>query len=283
MNTTTTKPRRLQSVARWFLGLSLGQLLRTLAWVAGVLALLAWWATAGVYVASDVLDAALSTPRARHGLLAYLGAFYITWKLIARPLLRRRRWQTVSVPVHAGVAVPAARALAGDARQSQERRARHEAAHAVACTWVGGRVVRVDIESAGMRDGLCMTEHAEKRLPDNAWSRLVTQVAGHLVDVEDGAHDYGSSNDMARALESVAAILSTGQRPTGYDGELTTDALFAAAREAAAEAITRHSQVLDDLTAALLADPVRPLSGPALDRLLAPVTPATPTSREESA
>lgn len=281
MNTTITKTRRRRPVARWFLGRSLGQLLHTLAWVAGAVALLAWWATAGVYLASDVLDAALSTPRVRHGLLAYVGAFYITWKLIARPLLRRRRWQTVSVPVHAGVAVPAARALAGeDTRQSLERRARHEAAHAVACTWVGGRVVRVDIESAGMREGLCVTEHAEKRLPDNAWSRLVTQVAGHLVDAEDGAHDYGSSNDMARDLESVAAILSTGQRPAGYDGELTTDALFAAARQAAAEAITRHAQVLDDLTAALLADPVRPLSGPALDRLLGP---ATPTPREESA
>lgn len=282
--TTTTETRRLPPVARWFLGLSLGQLLRTIAWVAGSLALLAWWATAGVYVASDVLDAALSTPRVRHGLLAYLGAFYITWKLIARPLLRRRRWQAVSVPVRGGVAVPAARSLAGeDARQALERRARHEAAHAVACSWVGGRVLRVDIESAGMRDGLCLTEHAEKRLPDNAWSRLVTQVAGQLVDVEDGAHDYGSSNDMARALESVAAILSTGQCPTGYDGELTTDALFAAARKAAAEAITRHSQVLDDLTAALLANPERPLSGPALDRLLEPVAPATPTSRGESA
>lgn len=102
MNTTTTKTRRLQPVARWFLGLSLGQLTRTIAWVAGSLALLAWWTTAGVYVASDVLDAALSTPRVRHGLLAYLGAFYITWNLIARPLLRRRRWQAVSVPVRGG-------------------------------------------------------------------------------------------------------------------------------------------------------------------------------------
>lgn len=138
MNTTTTKTRRLQPVARRFLGLSLGQVLRTIAWAAGSLALLAWWATAGLYVASDVLDAALSTPRARHGLIAYLGAFYITWKLIARPLLRRRRWQTGSVTALTGVAVPAARAGAGeDGLWSPERRARHEAAHAVAGTSVG--------------------------------------------------------------------------------------------------------------------------------------------------
>lgn len=138
----------------------------------------------------------------------------------------------------------------------------------------------VSIESVGSRGGLTVTEHDEKRLPDYAWARLVTSVAGQLVDVEAGAHDYGSGNDMVRALEAVAAVLSTGQRPTGYDGELTTDALFAAARQAAADAISEHSEVLDALVAALLADPARPLHGPALDRLLEPITR---TSREESA
>jgi len=285
MSRTTSVPQQWHLGARWFLGISLGQALRTIAWATATLALLGWWASTGVYVASDVLEAAVSTPRARQELIAYLGAFYISWKLIARPLLRRWRWRDVSATALTGVAVPAVAVPAArggrreDGLWSLERRARHEAAHAVACTWVGGRVTLVDIESVGNRGGVTVFEYDAKRLPDYAWGRLVTLVAGQMVDTEAGAHDYGASSDMAGALEAVASILSTGQRPTGYVGELTTDALFTAARKEAATATWQHADAFDAMVAALLADPSRPLRGSALDRLLEPITR---TCREEA-
>jgi hypothetical protein len=270
---TTDLVGRLHPVARWRLGLSLGQVLRTVAWGTATVFLLWWWASAGVYLASDLLEAVVSTPHARQELLAYLGGLYIGAKLIAGPLYRRVRWRSVRTTVPTGVAVPTGRPSGGsDDLWSLERRARHEAAHAVACTWAGDRVALVDIESVGHRGGRIVPEHAAKALPDHAWGRLVTLVAGQLVDAESGAHDYGASNDMAQALEAVASILSTGQRPTGYVGELATDALFTAARQEAAAAIAEHSDVFEALVAALVADPARPLRGPALESLLEPIT-----------
>lgn len=269
---THDSQRPTSPLVRWWLGLSWGQIARTLLLVATGVVLLVWWASSGVLLASRLLEYVIQSPHARQEVLAYLGAFYITWKVIGRRLLRRRRAQWVSAPALSGVALPAGRNVTEDARWSLERRARHEAAHAVACAWVGNRVELVDIKSVAGRGGRMVPADDERPLADHAWGRLVTLVAGQLVDTQAGMHDYGASNDMGRALEAIAAIVSTGQRPTGYAGELTTDALLVAARHEATTAISTHADVLDAVVAALLADPTRPVHGIALDALLEPVT-----------
>jgi hypothetical protein len=250
-------------------------------WAAITVLLLVWWASWGGRLVAQSLEAALrlSTPSEREAVVAFLGGFFISWKMITGPLYRRLRWRlrtpvAVSAGAPAGTLVPTPHGQASRKQGdwSVERRARHEAAHAVACAWAGDRVQLVDVHEVAGRGGRMVPEHAQKPYADHSWGLLVTLVAGQLVDVESGTHDYGASNDIAQALEAVAAILSTGQRPTGYTGDLTSDGLFTAARKEAAAAIAQHADVVDAVAAALIANPARPLCGSALDALLEPIT-----------
>ena len=64
--------RPTSALVRWWLGLSWGQIARTLLWVATGVVLLVWWASSGVLLASRLLEYVIQSPDARQEVLAYL-------------------------------------------------------------------------------------------------------------------------------------------------------------------------------------------------------------------
>ncbi|MGF0118812.1 hypothetical protein ACQFYA_21165 [Promicromonospora sp. Marseille-Q5078] len=132
--------------------------------------------------------------------------------------------------------------------------ARHEAAHAVVGHMIGCTVLRADVHMTEMRGG---QTHSILPVPfpaehDAAWIRMRSGLAGRAIDVLSGQHDHGSTNDVESAVKDAAIIVSTGLRPTGYTGPLTTDALLAAASAEARRILLAHQCVVDAIASALL-------------------------------
>lgn len=153
-----------------------------------------------------------------------------------------------------------------------ERTARHEAAHAVVATAVGARVLVVDVIEHGVTGGQTIVEHAdEQTLAGRAWEIMVLAIAGNVDDLKSGHFDFGASSDFQTIMNAAAALISTGQRPTGYDGDLVLDDLLVAAREQARGLLQRHAGVVDAIARRLVDQAPRPLEGEQLAELLAPV------------
>lgn len=234
------------------------------------LAIAVWFGLAGPGLAL-ILEGAVHSSEGRRILVVLGGGVLVVCWLLPKQF----RWQRRIIADRervAAEAVPAAQPLAGaDARQSLERRARHEAAHAVAGTWAGNFIVKVDVQQIGITGGRCESAPPVGSMADSAYALMVLSIAGQVVDTGSGVFDYGAQSDMNKVLEGAAMVLSTGQRPSGYRGELSSDALVAAAREDATEALCRFSGVVEEITSWLTTHPGSVLRGPDLEQLLEPV------------
>lgn len=135
-----------------------------------------------------------------------------------------------------------------------ERRARHEAAHAVVAHALGCTVTKADVLVDDSVGGAVHFELPVPVLPDHeaAWVSMRATLAGRTIDYSRGEHDRGASSDVQRALLHAAVIVSAGLRPTGYSGGLTTDELLAAASDDAHRILTAHADVVEDITGALV-------------------------------
>lgn len=147
--------------------------------------------------------------------------------------------------------------LEGRSEEELRRVARHEAAHAVVALRHGARDVRADLQHGVSADGTpfrgrvtCSGLDAGRPA---AWVRMVVAHAGNIVDQEVGGFfDERSMDDLRLALTAAAGVLSTGQRPPGYEGELSTDALMAGARAQARVVLEQHRDLVEAVTEALL-------------------------------
>lgn len=169
---------------------------------------------------------------------------------IRRAVGRGRR--VLSSPRSAAAAV----ALRWVALEGLPRRARHEAAHAVVAAAMGAQVERVDVFQVGGRGGRCVAEVLDEQpLCEVFWARLVIALAGNVVDIEAGSRDAGAQTDIRDALERAAAIISTGDRPSGYTGPVSSDGLLAAAGGRARRLVEVHRGLVDLVAKRLVAEP----------------------------
>ncbi len=133
-----------------------------------------------------------------------------------------------------------------------ERRARHEAAHAVIAMVKGKKDVRANVSLFGEIGGTVDFETPIMPLSDATYIDMLISFGGQIVDLEAGHYDGGSRNDMRHVTDSALLIISTDQKPAGYDGLLTTDALVRAARKEAEQLLDEHVDAVDRVTHALL-------------------------------
>lgn len=130
---------------------------------------------------------------------------------------------------------------------------RHEAAHAVALLAQGGTLWSIELKRVGSSAASVTGEFGGDLLvQDFAWKHLVWGLASHVIDEADDVHSEGSTHDITNALQNVATILSTGRRPTGYEGELSMDQLIAGARAHAKALLDTHHDTLEALQTELL-------------------------------
>lgn len=264
----------IEAAALWFAGWVLPVVFVTVVWF-GLLGPL----TAGVIEAGG---------HSREGrqLLVQLtgGSVVLLWTLVSLYRYHRRRelvgGAAISLPQQRGYARLAPGGVKADPVEL-ERRARHEAAHAVVGAWAGNQILSVDVLDSPGRGGRCISAPIEGSIPDSAFGLMCLVVAGNLVDTEHGHFDTGAQDDMQVLLRAAAAVISTGKPPTGYRSILTSDALISTARGVAQDALARFGHVVDDLVAALLANPTRVLAGEQLEQILEPVTSARPTDLGE--
>jgi len=129
------------------------------------------------------------------------------------------------------------------------RRARHEAAHAVAGWALGGKILALDIQPVADRGGQCSFSLEEITDPtERNWVHLVICMAGNQADLAHGHHDDGAQADLVQALVAAAAIIST-------------------ARQRATELLSTHDQLLDQVMQRLLDHPHESWCNPDLDAL----------------
>lgn len=192
------------------------------------------------------------------------------WLLGRRAL--RRLWRAGSVP-RLSVARRDFRPEPRN-RADTETVARHEAAHAVVATALGARVIDADVTRAAGWDGHCSyTFPAATALQDLAYARIAISLAGNVIDLATGRHDTGSLDDVRSAHEMAAAVISTGHRPAGYAGPLTTDGLLEGGRVRAAHLLAAHRSTVDDLATDLAAAQDGRLTAHQLDELHRRVAP----------
>lgn len=128
----------------------------------------------------------------------------------------------------------------------------HESAHAVVAHLIGATVTQVAItpensSAANSSQGSVRWTSAHNLSGvDSAFHSLHGACAGWVLDLEEDAHHTGSNSDINVMELSVAAVISTGQRPTGYHGELTRDGLLR-------DALERTQRILDESRPALRA------------------------------
>lgn len=264
----------IEAAALWFAGWVLPVVFVTVVWF-GLLGPL----TAGAIEAGG---------HSREGrqLLVQLtgGSVVLLWTLVSLYGYHRRRElvcsAAISLPQQRGYARLAPGGVKADPVEL-ERRARHEAAHAVVGAWAGNQILSVDVLDGPGRGGQCHSTPNEGPISDSAFGLMCLAVAGNLVDTEHGHFDTGAQDDMGTLLRAAAAVISTGKPPTGYRSILTSDALISTARGVAQDALARLGHVVEDLVAALLANPTRVLAGEQLEQLLEPVTSARPADLGE--
>lgn len=133
-----------------------------------------------------------------------------------------------------------------------QRRARHEAAHAVIALALGKENIRADVVQTEHRGGQVRYQNPGMPVADFAYTDMLIGFGGQIVDVQAGHFDHGSRDDMRGVTDATLLILSTGQRPSGYEGPLTADGLVRGARLAAEQLLEQHRISVDRVTAALI-------------------------------
>lgn len=161
------------------------------------------------------------------------------------------------------------------ARNSVERRARHEAGHAVVVLATGGSIVEAEVREE-VRNGRSFGGRVESTWPlaDLAvqrWADLQTALAGQVIDRVVGIRDGGSSADVRLTEEHAEYFVSAALRPPGYTGDMTTIAIVAAATVAVEQLLDEHADAVSRIAEALVvaAADARSLRDPDLRPLFA--------------
>lgn len=131
---------------------------------------------------------------------------------------------------------------------SLNRRARHEAAHAVVALAVGREGVHADVVIRGVSGGQTRFGFGDSKVANAAFEDMTITSAGHIVDIRGGHFDRGSHADMRLLMEGALLILSSGQKPDGHDGDLTTDSLVLGAKRAAERILEAHADSVDRIS-----------------------------------
>jgi hypothetical protein len=131
--------------------------------------------------------------------------------------------------------------------------ARHEAAHILVAHALGAAAIKVEVYGVDHGGNARWAYPEMMSKPQNfCWIALVVAVAGNLVDQEEGRANIGSHNDLRSAEQDVYAIISTGAKPDGYDGDLAASALINAARDKAQSILAEHHDLYEKLAGELL-------------------------------
>lgn len=133
-----------------------------------------------------------------------------------------------------------------------ERRARHEAAHAVVALHHGKPTVRADVIRNHRVGGSVSYGSVHGAIADVAYQNMQISFAGQIIDVAGGYLDGGSQDDMRQVTDTAMMILSTGARPEGFAGSLTVERLVRSARAEAATLLGNHEAAIERITAALV-------------------------------
>lgn len=174
--------------------------------------------------------------------------------------LRRMDWHLQSRRSGRGASalqIPTAKAASRAATQNfqLERRARHEAAHAVVAVRLGQTVTSADVlvRDSGV-GGRVVTDwmSSADELASTTYRSMQISLAGQICDLDGGFHDGGSQTDMQAAIAEALTILSTGQRPDEFTGELTLEELITSARASAAEILSEMADAVDRVADALM-------------------------------
>lgn len=143
--------------------------------------------------------------------------------------------------------------LDGQRELPEGRRARHEAAHAVVAHHAGMGVSSLSIEIAAFSGGRVQSYSDPLMSPqDDHMARLMFSLAGLIEDRRNGEHDIGSTQDMESVARLVAALLSIGLAPTGFDGPLTYDSIIAHASTQVDQVLTEHEAQVAEIAARLV-------------------------------
>lgn len=127
--------------------------------------------------------------------------------------------------------------------------AHHEAGHALLAHLNELTVLRVTSRPKGFTAGRCeyYANPVTRPAKEVVWAKLKTALAGQAVDHARGIRDAGSASDMQSCFAHAYSLISIGEKPDGYEGDLTTDALIATAREIADAAVKQHMDTVSGL------------------------------------
>lgn len=171
-------------------------------------------------------------PGAGEVVFTLAGVFFLT-----RRWMRRHTWTRAAAPL--GERTP----------QEIEHTARHEAAHAVVAWSLGAHVTEISTARTEVSQGHCsLAPRPEKPLADERWLLLRVCMASTVIEHQDRQQGRGGcSSDLAQSLAHAATIIAAGERPTGYAGAMTIEALLSRATDDARDLLTQHVHLLEAL------------------------------------
>lgn len=134
-----------------------------------------------------------------------------------------------------------------------ERRSRHEAAHAVVAHHAGMAVSHLSIDAAAFSGGRVQS-YSDPLMSrqDDHMAQLMFTLAGLIEDRRNGEHDLGSMQDMEAVARLVAALLSIGLAPTGFEGPLTHDSIIAHASTQVDRVLTEYEAQVAEIASRLV-------------------------------
>lgn len=133
-----------------------------------------------------------------------------------------------------------------------ERRARHEAAHAVVAFHFRKPRIRADVVRTHRVGGSVSYGGVHGPLADITYQDMQICFAGQIVDIAAGYIDGGAQDDMRRITDLAMMILSTGARPEGLTGRVTAERLVRSARADAAAILAKYEPAIDRIATALI-------------------------------
>lgn len=141
-----------------------------------------------------------------------------------------------------------------DEDTSIQQRRRHEAAHAVITYVLGGTVMSADVHQQGNVGG---SVESFPPIPSagpahTMWVRLQIAVAGAAQDTIDGIVNYGSSNDIDKALCQAVTLTAAAWTPDGYTGPLNPGDLITYAIETDKKLLEAHQDAIAAIETALI-------------------------------
>lgn len=133
-----------------------------------------------------------------------------------------------------------------------DRRARHEAAHAVVAFHFRRPQIRADVVRTHRVGGSVSCGGGNGPLANVVYEDMQIAFAGQVVDVDSGYYDGGAQNDMRRITDLAMMILSTSTRPVGFTGRVTMERLVSGARRETAAVLAQYEPAIERITAALV-------------------------------